>query len=60
MVAVCSPAFSRLRASASPFVNTPSDGIVSRPTQGSPSGAVPGSAGGWVRNGLYPSTPMPS
>ena len=41
-------------------MNTPSDGTVSRGTQGNPSGGVPGAVFGCVRNGLYPSTPMPS
>jgi hypothetical protein len=58
MVPVRAPALSRLRAN--PLVNTPSDGAVSRGTQGNPSGGVPGSVFGWVRSGLYPNTPMPS
>ena len=47
--ALPSPASS---ARAGPLVNTPSDGIVSRGTQGNPSGGVPGRVGGCVRSGL--------
>ena len=47
-------------ASAGALVKIPSDGRVSRDTQGSGSGGVPGRVGGCVCSGLKPSTPTPS